>query len=171
MTDLREIKIADLGVSAELNGTYTKRESFVGTPYWMAPEMLKESKYAEGVDIWALGISAIDIATRKVPYSDLKTFEAMTMIKDEPPPILEGDFSPEFKDFVAQCLVKDPNDRPTASQLLRHPFVKHKHKLQMDLVTEFREESKEEEKDSAPMISQRQREDINDAMQTVVSKP
>lgn len=72
------------------------------------------------------------------------------MIKDGPPPKLEGMFSPEFKDFVSQCLIKDPTERPTATDLLSHPFVKHRHRLRMDLVTESREEAKEEEKEASP---------------------
>jgi serine/threonine protein kinase len=74
LTDKGEVKIADFGVSAELSKTDTNRESFVGTPYWMAPEMLCSKKYNQKVDIWALGITGINLATGRVPYQDIKPF-------------------------------------------------------------------------------------------------
>ena len=74
MTDKGEIKIADFGVSAELSRTLTNRDTLVGTPNWMAPEMLDGKKHNQQVDIWALGITAINLATGKVPYDNLKPF-------------------------------------------------------------------------------------------------
>ena len=101
LTDKGEVKIADFGVSAELTRTLTKRDSFVGTPNWMAPEMLDGAKHNSKVDIWALGITAINLATAKIPYDGMKPFYCMKAIKENEPPRLEGEFTDVFKDFVA----------------------------------------------------------------------
>jgi serine/threonine-protein kinase 24/25/MST4 len=84
-----------------------------------------------------LGITGIDIATGKVPYSDMKTFDAMTMIKEGEPPALEGYFSEDFKSFIACCLTKDPVERPSVEELLLHPFVNHQKRtsILLDLCT------------------------------------
>ena len=95
-------------MSAELNEEMQKRDTFVGTPNWMAPEMFSEGEYGSGIDIWALGITAITLASGSVPGQGLGEYEVMKRIRSGPSPGIEGDFSPEFKDFVHQCLIKDP---------------------------------------------------------------
>lgn len=95
----------------------------------MAPEMLDGNKHNCKVDIWALGITAINLATGKIPYENLKPFQCMKAIKENDSPTLEGEFSDKFKDFVNKCLIKDPEERYSASELLNHPFVKHSKRI------------------------------------------
>jgi len=83
----------------------------------MAPEMFEDIKHNQKIDIWALGITAINLATGKIPY-DFKPYQIMRAIKDNDPPKLEGNFSDNFKDFVAKCLIKDPNLRYSSTELL-----------------------------------------------------
>ena len=148
-----DVKLADLGVASSLESR-TKSFSFVGTPYWMAPEIITEQGHNQKCDIWSLGITAIEIATGLPPYSDLPYSRALHLIPNSDPPVLEGNFSPEFKDFVSQCLIREPEQRPSAEMLLSHPFIKNAKKktvlaqyLQsiIHLMKQFEEEEKEEE--------------------------
>ena len=122
------VKLADFGVSASLieNGQkQSARYTLIGTPCYMAPEVLKEHVgYTEKADIWSLGITAIELATGEAPYSRLKPMEAMVQIMSNPPQNLppNGPFSNEFRDFVGKCLRADPGKRPTAEALLGCSF-------------------------------------------------
>jgi len=122
-------KLADLGVAAQLTNTMDNRKTATGTPYWMAPELILEQAYNSEVDIWSLGITAIEYADKKPPFFDMVPMRALFIIAtgDQPPPTLtdKEKWSPEFHDFIAKCLVKNPQNRASASELLKHPFIQN----------------------------------------------
>lgn len=134
-----DVKLADFGVASSLEAR-NKAFTFVGTPFWMAPEVIAENGYDVKCDIWSLGITAIEMATGLPPYSDIAPTRVLMLIPQNAPPTLEGNFSPAFKDFVKQCLIKDQYQRPCAAQLLQHPFIKSARRK--EILVNYLEEAK-----------------------------
>ncbi|XP_060873154.1 serine/threonine-protein kinase 3-like [Metopolophium dirhodum] len=118
-------KLADFGVARQLTDTMAKRITLIGTPFWMAPEVILEVGYDCVADIWSLGITALEMAEGKPPYGDIHPMRALFIIPTKPPPSFrEPDkWSPEFIDFVSQCLIKNPEERATATKMLNHEFI------------------------------------------------
>lgn len=120
------VKLADFGYAAQLTQDKQKRNTIVGTPYWMAPELIRGQNYDIKVDIWSLGIMAMEMAEGEPPYMEFPPLRALFLITTKGIPDLKepGMWSPEFKDFVKKCLDKDPSTRPDTNTLLKHPFLK-----------------------------------------------
>eukprot|EP00696_Hemimastix_kukwesjijk_P007077 gnl/Hemi2/18973_TR6278_c0_g1_i1.p1 gnl/Hemi2/18973_TR6278_c0_g1~~gnl/Hemi2/18973_TR6278_c0_g1_i1.p1 ORF type:complete len:229 (+),score=53.96 gnl/Hemi2/18973_TR6278_c0_g1_i1:391-1077(+) len=121
-----EVKLADFGFCAQIKSEADRRKSVVGTPYWMAPELIRGQDYSFAVDIWSLGILAIEMAEGEPPYLNEPPMKALLLITTRGSPQLKEPhkWHEPFKNFMARCLDLDPNNRATAAQLLEHPFIR-----------------------------------------------
>uniref|UniRef100_A0A8C0RRC0 non-specific serine/threonine protein kinase n=1 Tax=Canis lupus familiaris TaxID=9615 RepID=A0A8C0RRC0_CANLF len=150
-----DIKLADFGVSAKNTRTIQRRDSFIGTPYWMAPEVVmcetsKDRPYDYKADVWSLGITLIEMAEIEPPHHELNPMRVLLKIaKSEPPTLAQpSKWSPNFKDFLKKCLEKNVDSRWTTSQLLQHPFVTvDSNKPIRELIAEAKAEVTEEVED------------------------
>ncbi len=120
------VKLADFGVSAKNRDMNQKRDTFIGTPYWMAPEVVfcetfRDQPYDYKVDIWSLGITMIEFAQMEPPYHEMSPMRVLLKIQKSEPPKLDrpSKWSKDFNDFVRLSLIKDPNQRPGAEELLK----------------------------------------------------
>jgi len=130
LTESAEVKLADFGVSAQITATLGKRKSFIGTPYWMAPEVAaveRKGGYNHLCDIWAVGITAIELAELQPPMFDLHPMRALFLMSKSgyKPPTLKdkAKWTPEFHQFIKDCLIKNPKKRPTAERMLCHSYL------------------------------------------------
>ncbi|XP_037044510.1 serine/threonine-protein kinase mig-15 isoform X3 [Bradysia coprophila] len=130
LTDNAEVKLVDFGVSAQLDRTIGRRNTFIGTPYWMAPEVIAcdenaEATYDNRSDLWSLGITALEMAESQPPLCDLHPMRALFLIPRNAPPRLKSKkWSKKFHGFIDTVLVKDYHQRPYTEQLLKHNFIK-----------------------------------------------
>ncbi|KNE67785.1 STE/STE20 protein kinase [Allomyces macrogynus ATCC 38327] len=131
LTESGEVKLADFGVSARLSGTNLRANSFIGTPFWMAPEVIRSENdrnnwYDAKSDVWSIGITVIELADKCPPLADIHPFTALKLILQDAQPL--GLKNPKkrskaMNDFIAYCLTRDPKKRPSAEDLLKHPFL------------------------------------------------
>lgn len=124
-TETGEVKLADFGVSEQLQSGMKEAKDYVGSPLFMAPEVIKKCGYNSKADIWSLGITIIEMVDGRPPYTDIRSMADLQKIIDRPSATVSNpkNFSDDFNDFVAKCLIKDPELRPSAMELLNHPFV------------------------------------------------
>ena len=173
LTEAADVKLADFGVSAQITATLGKRKSFIGTPYWMAPEVAaveRKGGYNHLCDIWAVGITAIELAELQPPMFDLHPMRALFLMSKSgyKPPTLKdkGRWTTSFHTFVKECLTKNPKRRPTAEKMLYHP-----HLLQSDLTKRLAVELLAKVRNPEAVVSSYQAEEQDDDGPVVTNVP
>ncbi|CAB3401123.1 unnamed protein product [Caenorhabditis bovis] len=154
LTDDGQVKLADFGVSAKLKSDREKRDTFIGTPYWMAPEVMmcetfKDQPYDCKADIWSYGITLIEMAQMEPPHSDVSPMRVLIKVQKSPPPTLDENshWSSSFRNFLKKCLVKQPVERLSASELLEEKWLSNatsEKKSILMLLAEMQADVKEE---------------------------
>jgi len=164
LTENAHIKVVDFGVASHLAATLGKRNTSVGTPYWMAPEVIAceqqlDASYDARCDVWSLGITGIELAEGDPPLSHLHPMRALFQIPRNPPPkpTHPDSWSREFNDFISECLVKDMEQRPFSKEIIMHPFLERgkicAHKAREDLKVEIKKQQSEGRKPRAPEVT------------------
>jgi len=119
------VKLADFGFAIQLTQEENKRKTLIGTPYWMAPEIIQKQAYGIEVDIWSVGILILELTEGEPPYMKFPQAKALFLISTQTPPTFKKPkkWTAEFKNFLGSCLQKDPSKRSTSVQLLKHAFT------------------------------------------------
>lgn len=127
LTPSGQVKLSDFGFCAQVTEEMQRRKSLVGTPYWMAPEVISRKPYGPEADIWSLGIMVLEMINGEPPYFSEPPLQAMRKLRDLDPPITRADheeMSPRLLSFLQRTLVRDPAQRASAFELLNHPFIR-----------------------------------------------
>lgn len=130
LTKEGEVKLIDFGLARGIKGEMGKRRTSIGSPCWMAPEIIASRSDPKGgygmrADVWSIGITAIELADGKAPYQDIHPTRTLFQIVRNPPPTLyrPDNWSANFIDFITECLEKNPENRPAMAELMEHPFI------------------------------------------------
>ncbi|KAL6072966.1 Mitogen-activated protein kinase kinase kinase kinase 1 [Balamuthia mandrillaris] len=162
LTESGAVKLTDFGVSAEMSSPKDKRRTFIGTPYWIAPEVVNTviAPYGPKCDVWSLGITCIEMAELQPPLHDIAPMTAVMQIPKNPPPKLKNSklWSNEFRDFLAECFIKNPDERKSARELLDHPWFAKVRGQKGECLVDLIRMTKEAE---AAYISAAQEDDLN----------
>jgi serine/threonine-protein kinase 24/25/MST4 len=128
------VKLADFGATAQLTDSVSHCKTFVGSPYWMAPEIFQTGVYNGKADIWSLGITCIEMTEGEPPNYDVHPLKILNLTATQPSANVSDAYSEELRDYVASCLKKQPDDRPNIEALQNHPFIKkHEHVNRVDM--------------------------------------
>ncbi|KAF5098030.1 hypothetical protein D0Z00_002183 [Geotrichum galactomycetum] len=139
VTNEGRVQLCDFGVAAQLSTAQLRRTSMIGTPYWMAPEVIQEGTgYNQKADIWSLGVTLYEITTGHPPYAEQEATRAMHLIPRQKPARLEGtQYSPALKEFVAKCLDEQPEERATAEELYKTKFIKNTKNVPIQIIKDL----------------------------------